>query len=498
MASPKATTRSSTAWLAPPRLRPSRSPERATVASRAPRTTQTTIAPLESTPAVSDSPASRRPTTSSIARCMLSDSMSVALPRKPGVNQGSDEVGLVLVETAGLDRAAGQAGARQRTRAALALGGGLLDGERRSARRLVGTEDLLLGLAGEQRLELLLLDRLALDEDLGDDLERVLVVGEDVLGALVRALDDPPDLVVDLPGDLVGVVGLGRELAAQERLAVVVTEDARAEPLTHAEAHDHLLGRRRDLLEVVGGAGRDLAEDDLLRGAAAEGHGHRVVELGARGEELVLGRHRDRVAQRLAARDDRDLVDRIGVLEVVADQRVAHLVVRGDQALLLAHDPGLLLRAGDDAHDALFELDLADLALAVARRQQGGLVDQVGQVGAGEPGRLTGQVGDVDLLGQRLAARVDLEDLLAALAVGAIDGDLAVEATGTQQGGIEDVGPVGGRDHDDVVLGLEAVHLDEELVERLLALVVTAAHAGATVAADGVDLVHEDDAGRVL
>src|SRR5439155_24917396 len=32
----------------------------------------------------------------------------------------------------------------------------------------------------------------------------------------------------------------------------------------------------------------------------------------------------------------------------------------------------------------------------------------------------------------------------------------------------------------------------------LLALVVAAAHAGAAVAADGVDLVHEDDAGRVL
>ena len=59
-------------------------------------------------------------------------------------------------------------------------------------------------------------------------------------------------------------------------------------------------------------------------------------------------------------------------------------------------------------------------------------------------------------------------------------------------------GPVGGGDEDDVVLHLEAVHLDEQLVQRLLALVVAAAEAGAAVAADGVDLVHEDDAGRVL
>src|SRR5204863_7718536 len=40
--------------------------------------------------------------------------------------------------------------------------------------------------------------------------------------------------------------------------------------------------------------------------------------------------------------------------------------------------------------------------------------------------------------------------------------------------------------------------LDEQLVERLLALVVAAAQAGAAVAADRVDLVHEDDAGTVL
>ena len=115
-----------------------------------------------------------------------------------------------------------------------------------------------------------------------------------------------------------------------------------------------------------------------------------------------------------------------------------------------------------------------------------------------KPGRLRGQVVQVDRLGQRLAAGVDLEDLRAALAVGAVDHDLAVEAARAQQRGVEDVRAVGGRDEDDVVLHLEAVHLDEQLVERLLALVVTAAHAGAAVAADGVDLVHEDDAGGVL
>ena len=91
-----------------------------------------------------------------------------------------------------------------------------------------------------------------------------------------------------------------------------------------------------------------------------------------------------------------------------------------------------------------------------------------------------------------------LQDLLAADDVGVRHHDLAVEAAGTQQRRVEHVGTVGGGDDDDAFVGLEAVHLDEQLVQRLLALVVAAAEAGAAMAADRVDFVDEDDAGRVL
>src|SRR5918995_321170 len=68
----------------------------------------------------------------------------------------------------------------------------------------------------------------------------------------------------------------------------------------------------------------------------------------------------------------------------------------------------------------------------------------------------------------------------------------------SQPGGVEDVGPVGGGDEDDAGARVETIHLNEQLVERLLALVVAAAQAGAAVAADGVDLVDEYDGGRRL
>ena len=90
------------------------------------------------------------------------------------------------------------------------------------------------------------------------------------------------------------------------------------------------------------------------------------------------------------------------------------------------------------------------------------------------------------------------QDLLAAANVGQRHDDLAVEAARAQQRRVEHVGPVGGGDDDDARVALEAVHLDQQLVERLLALVVAAAQAGAALAADGVDFVDEHDAGRVL
>ena len=90
------------------------------------------------------------------------------------------------------------------------------------------------------------------------------------------------------------------------------------------------------------------------------------------------------------------------------------------------------------------------------------------------------------------------EDALAALHVGTIDDDAAIESAGTQQRRIEHVGPIGRGDEDDAFVRFEAVHLDEQLVQRLLALVVPAAEAGAAVTADRIDFVDEDDAGCVL
>jgi hypothetical protein len=129
------------------------------------------------------------------------------------------------------------------------------------------------------------------------------------------------------------------------------------------------------------------------------------------------------------------------------------------------------------------------------RGRQRRLVDQVAQVGADHAGRRGGDRGQVDVLVDRLAARVDLEDQPAAVLVGRVDRDPAVEAPGRRSAWSRISGRlVAARTMTPSEPG-EAVHLGEDLVERLLALVV-AAHAAARAAAgaaDGVELVDEDD-----
>src|SRR5919202_5918366 len=79
----------------------------------------------------------------------------------------------------------------------------------------------------------------------------------------------------------------------------------------------------------------------------------------------------------------------------------------------------------------------------------------------------------------------------------AIEHHLAVEAAGPEQCRIKDVRTVGRRDHDDIRGAVEPIHFDQDLVQRLFSLVVASAESRTALPANRVDLVDEDDAGRV-
>eukprot|EP00964_Phaeocystis_antarctica_P121144 scaffold84837_cov55-Phaeocystis_antarctica.AAC.2 len=374
----------------------------------------------------------------------------------------------------------------------------------------LGARQLLEVLAVDVRLrhglQLVVVDRLRLDQTLGHVVEERLVLGERGHGPVVGALHQLLHLAVEdgLRVDRGRPRGEGARVARLPRHRRVAHGLHREAPLRHHPSRDGA-----HLLQVVGGAGGDLvlAVDDLLGDAAAQRDGELALEVALRVHaalEALLRRREEREAARaVGARDDGHLGHHVVVGREQAHDGMARLVVGHE--LLPGGEGGARGLGHADGHavDGVVDLLVADLLLAVTRGHDGGLVHQVGERGAREADGTLGDDVEVELLGEGLAAHVHVQDLTAALDVGKIDRHAAIEAAGADEGGVEHVGAVGRGEHDDARVAVEAVHLGQDLVERLLALVVAAAaHATALAAragtADGVDLVDEDNARRVL
>ena len=126
------------------------------------------------------------------------------------------------------------------------------------------------------------------------------------------------------------------------------------------------------------------------------------------------------------------------------------------------------------------------------------LVDQVLQIRAGETGSCARNALQIHIVSQRLVLRVYLQDFFSCAYIRAIHGNPAVETTGTQNRRIQDIHTVRGRHHDNADIRREAVHLHQELIQRLLALIVAAAHAAASLSCHSVDLINKYNTGRMV
>src|SRR5881396_3020611 len=354
-------------------------------------------------------------------------------------------------------------------------------------------------LAGDDHLDLFAVEGLALEQRGGEAVERIAVVEQHRLGALVRVAEDALHFGIDQLRRALGDFPPLDHFAAQEDLRLAVADRDRSDRVAHAVLRHHAARDVGRVLDILRRTGRDLlrAEYQLLGDAPPVGHGEaRQDGLLVVLVELLLGEVR-RNPERATARNDRDLVQGVRAREVERHQRMSRLVVGDEAPLLVGQDPTAALQAEHHLVLRVLEILIVHDGLVAAGGEQRRFVDDVRELRAGEARRPASDALQVHVAAERDLARVHAEDLLPALHVRHVHDDLAVEPPGPQERRVEDVGAVGGREEDDPVVRFESVHLDQQLVERLLALVVPAAQSRAAVPSDGVDLVDEDDAGRV-
>ena len=314
--------------------------------------------------------------------------------------------------------------------------------------------------ADEDLGELVLIEGLLLEQRQCQFVEDVAIVVQHAPGLVVGVLHQLPHLGIHLLGNLLGIVASTAHLAPKH-LVVIGTEFDRADIRTHSEFGHHLACCGSGLLDVIRRAGGGIVKDDLFGDTAAHRVGELVEQFVAADRVPVFDGHDHRVSESTAAREDRDLGDRVGVVHRRRDESVAPLVVGGDQLLLIAHHPGATLRAGHHAIDSLIERAIVDELSVRPRSEKRGLVEHVGEIGAGKPWGLPRKNLQVDAGRKRFAFSVNFENLLPTQHVGGVDADLTVEPAGAQEGRVEDVGAVRRGDEDDVGLDVESVHLDQ-------------------------------------
>ena len=140
---------------------------------------------------------------------------------------------------------------------------------------------------------------------------------------------------------------------------------------------------------------------------------------------------------------------------------MACLMVGGEPPRILVDHHGLALQPHDDFILGFFKIDLLDSLLSFPGSEQRRFIDQIGDLSSAEPGGRAGDGGQINGTAQSSCGGVDLKNFQTAADIRQGQTDTPVKSAGSEQGGVENIGAIGGCDHDDRLVGSETIHFHE-------------------------------------
>ena len=107
---------------------------------------------------------------------------------------------------------------------------------------------------------------------------------------------------------------------------------------------------------------------------------------------------------------------------------------------------------------------------------------------------MTGKELEINVLGQGSFAERGLQNAMASRLIGDGDEDELIKSTRAHDGGVENIGTVGGPDDENLLLLGHAIHLGEKGIDYTVSSTASIAERAPTSASNGVQLIEEEDA----
>mmetsp|Transcript_34463 Transcript_34463/g.77712 ORF Transcript_34463/g.77712 Transcript_34463/m.77712 type:complete len:268 (+) Transcript_34463:325-1128(+) len=226
------------------------------------------------------------------------------------------------------------------------------------------------GTGPKESMYVVVSQHLILQQLLRQQVELLSLLVDQIRRPLVRVGHNRPGLLVD---------HLRRRLTVGllELTSLPILIRQRPDLVVHPVDRHLLVRDLRHSVKVVRRARCDAAKDDLLGYSAAKSHAHHV-------EQLLLGVERRLTWEELvvtesagASRNDRNLQERVGILQEPPANGMTGLVVCYTPALLLGQDFALLLNASYHSLDSGLEVCNGDLFLVAPSSNQGCFVADI-------------------------------------------------------------------------------------------------------------------------
>ena len=180
------------------------------------------------------------------------------------------------------------------------------------------------------------------------------------------------------------------------------------------------------------------------------------------------------------------------------NHRVSRFMVSGDLFVFIRNDPRRLLHAHDDLVEGVLNILHGYLLITASCCDNSTLIKDIFEFCRGKTGGVTCYCLQIYVIRKGFVAGMNLKNKLSCTHVGKVYCDLLIKTTGAEECTVQNVRAVCCSHDYYAFVFFKTVHLHQELVQRLLSFVMSAAEACAALSAHGIDFVYEYDTGSIF